>query len=314
LGPIYEAVLQVVPDECFTIKTYSCITYEVFQAFVSNPPTDEEVWGYTILPGFKDDPVMKDLTATPWIVQTRMKMKDCSTCCKSPNCGHQADYSDLSKPVLAQVGCVQRSKVHTLPGFVEEKNIPAIKANTADDYELFVPLDNVASCLKAMSEAEGVADLLKSPTKYNDKTGSSVSEIHARFIKADDAYLSATGGVNAAGINFDSGFRFRAPSEKNCANWKKFWDIGYSKSGPCQGRMHWGKEGYQHYSSEQAKIIFGDKLESFKAKMKELDPDGKFWRGNPTFDDAATPIETNDPDSWHDCTSVFQAEHTYTPK
>merc|ERR1712232_1447402 len=79
-GPIYEAVLQIVPNDCFTMKNYLFADYNLFESTLNNPPTGEEVWGYTFFPVYDQVPV-----ATWWVLQTRMQT-DCSTCCMLAKC------------------------------------------------------------------------------------------------------------------------------------------------------------------------------------------------------------------------------------
>jgi hypothetical protein len=315
LGVIVEAVLRTVPDECFTLTTWYSDTYKDFEDARSNFISQgKEIWAFTTTPGYRyatDPRTKKPLSQQPWMISTREKTScEPASCCHNAKCEQEGNWWE-QKPMPLQVGCLKRSHVHDFPGFVKEDNLDFIRGNTNDDFELVVPLNKALPCLKALSEADGADELLKSPSKPEPGNPGFVSEMHARFIKADDAYLSTTGGVDAAGINFDSGFRFRSPSGKNCEQWKQFWDIGYGPT--CSGKMHWGKAGYQHYSSDQTKQIFGEPLRTFKQKMMEWDPDGKFWRGHPTFDESAQPLETSDATSWHDCTSIFQGVHAWDP-
>jgi len=146
-----------------------------------------------------------------------------------------------------------------------------------DQSEWGVPIAQAATCFHEL--ATKVV-----PKDSHERRLFLAAPVLLRFVGQEDSFLSfSTDGPHML-FNMNSDVAYRSHEAHECRTWDAV--IAHMEGPSCNGRLHWGKTGWDSKDHAQAAKMYPN-FPDFIKVMKDWDPTGKFVGGSPVFDPSA---------------------------
>ncbi|KAK3242992.1 hypothetical protein CYMTET_47340 [Cymbomonas tetramitiformis] len=144
-----------------------------------------------------------------------------------------------------------------------------------DQYEVAIPLHKAGDCFEHLE-----ALMFPEPGAPLDDQLAQGFPIPAliRFVKSEDFFLSPTQGEPRVYLNIEDYYTHSEAGENTGRTNTWFYRVMQELRGDiCQGRLHWGKAGWnEHASSFDGAAEYPETWCHFGCFVKELDPENKF--------------------------------------